>query len=106
MKNYPTCKELNLLLQESRRIHEAERLDLIAKSHSWNARTIHFYNGINVTSSVVPSSYHYPVTSMFHEGSVNVNSKFISLSSEGMLEFYFPNVLYVEYLRIYPYCSR
>ena len=99
----------SIILQESRRIQEVERLTLIGKSHTWNDRVIHFYNGVNVTSSVAPYSYHthsvYPVSNLFHVGSPNVHSVFASATSSGEIQFDLPTKLYVEYLRLYPYCG-
>ena len=48
---------------------------------------------------------HYPISNMFSEGSANVNSVFASAHSAGQLTFYLPTKVYVEYLRIYPYCG-
>ena len=104
--------------QESRRIEEVERLDLSGSSHNWNDATFHAYGGITVTSSVAPyghwytpvvgSAYYtnyYPVTNMFSATSANVNTVFASANSAGTLTFDLPTKVYVEYLRIYPYCG-
>ena len=100
-------------LQESRRIAEVERLDLTGKSHSWNSRVFHTYSGINVTSSTDPYGiwdydhyrWTYPLANMFRAATPNVNSIFASAVAEGQLVFDLPTKVYVEYLRIYPYCS-
>ena len=57
----------------------------------------HYDNGYYTNS--------YPISNMFSEGSANVNSVFASANSAGQLTFDLPTKVYVEYLRIYPYCG-
>lgn len=93
-----------------------ERLNLTGKSHTWNDVAFHTYGGIVVTSSVEPYGHwnsdhsyytnYYPVSNMFSEGTPDVNSVFASANSEGQLTFDLPAKVYVEYLRIYPYCGE
>ena len=42
---------------------------------------------------------------MFHASKADVASIFGSGVSEGQLDFDFPTKVYVEYMRIYPYCG-
>ena len=84
-------------------------------SHTWSSSEFHTYGGILVTSSVTPyghydsnvASYtnYYPMSNMFSDGAPNVNSVYASANSEGQLTFDLPTKVYVEYLRIYPYCG-
>ena len=92
-----------------------ERLDLNGKSHSFNSTVFHTYSGINVTSLTVPYytywshdhyKYTYPLGNMFAVDEPNLNSIFASASAEGQLVFDLPTPVYVEYLRIYPYCGN
>ena len=122
---WPICFLINLsseaqrahsiFLQESRRIKEVEKLNLTGKSQT-QSNVFYTYGGIVVNSSVDAYVHHwysdggyhtkyYPISNMFSEGSANVNNVFVSAHSTGQLTFYLPTKVYVEYLRIYPYCG-
>ena len=101
--------------QESRRIEEVERLDLTGSSHAWNGLVYHTYSGINVSCTTSVIGYHqghnyysptYPISNMFHASKADVGSIFGSDGSNGQLDFDFPTKVFVEYMRIYPYCGQ
>ena len=91
-----------------------ERLNLTGTSHNWDATVFHTYGGIHVTSSVTPYGYWdthsythtYPLSNLFSEGGPTVSSVFASANSAGQLVFDLPTTVYVEFLRIYPYCGE
>ena len=104
----------------SNRIEEVERLNLTGNyftTNNYPERTFHTHSGINITTDAQPYSVHqyngyydyyshtYPLSHMFSDVSANVNYFYMSLSQTANLTFDLPFPVYVEYLRIYPYCD-
>ena len=106
----------------SNRIAEVERLNLTGNyfsTNGWPDDYFQTHSGINVSSSVRPAVYHHyssytygslwhtvwPISHLFSDKAANVRQFFMAQASEATLTFDLPFTTYVEYIKIYPYCS-